>query len=209
MVSAMRRAIVIGLVLVGSAGAARAGDYVPVGTRVAGASADFMPDGMTVYSGNYGEGDFDVEPAYGGSAWFGWEATEGFEIGALARYIGHEKIVNDTGTGSELIGALRIAAHTRPWDQLDLAFVLSPGYSHVFVTPTTNLPDASGFTVDFALETSYPIGGGLYAVATLGYQRGFQRTTEPSQIPTDNMKPVTTDWATDYLHLGLGLAHRF
>ena len=205
----MRRAIVIGLVVVGSAGAAHAGDYVPPGTHVAGGSVDYMPTGMTVYSGNLGEGDFDVETAYGASAWFGWEATEGFEIGATARYIGHEKIVNDPGTGSELIGALRIAAHTRPWQPLDLAFVLAPGYSHVFMTPTTNLPDASGFTVDLALEGSFPIGHGLYVVGTLGYQRGFQRTSEPSQIPSDHMKPVSTAWATDFLHLGVGLSHRF
>ena len=205
--SVMQRAIVIGLVLVGSAGAALAEDYVPAGTRVAGVSADFLPAGGTTYSGNLGEGTFDVEPAYGGSAWFGWEATEGFEIGALARFIGHEQIVNDSGTGAELIGALRIAAHTRPWEQLDLAFVLSPGYSHVFMTPTTNLPDASGFTVDLALEASYPIGHGLYGVATLGYQRGFQRTTEPYKLAPNNM--ATTAWATDYLHLGLGLSRRF
>jgi hypothetical protein len=212
----MRRAIAIGLVAVGSAGAARAAraddvraDYVPAGTHVTGASVDFMPSGMTVYSGNNGEGDYDVEPAYGATAWFGWEPTEGFEIGAQLRYIAHEKIVYDTGTGSELIGGLRIAAHTRPWDKLDLAFVLAPGFSHVFVTPTTSLPDANGFTVDFALEASYPVARGLYGVFTLGYQRGFQETTEPSQIPADGMKPVPADWATDYLHVGLGLARRF
>lgn len=208
----MRQAIGIGVgafVLSVGASAAFAGSYVPAGTRVVGASADFMPDGMTVYSGNLGEGDFDVDPAYGGTAWFGWEATEGFEIGGQVRYIGHERIAMDTGDGSELITSLRLAAHTRPWEQLDLAFVLAPGYSHVFMTPTVNLPDAGGFTVDLQLEATYPISRGLYGVATLGYQRGFQRTSEPSQIPSDNGKPVPTDWATDYVHVGLGLAHRF
>jgi hypothetical protein len=77
------------------------------------------------------------------------------------------------------------------------------------MTPTVNLPDAGGLTVDLAVETTYPISRGLYAVATLGYQRGFQRTSEPSQIPSDHMKPVPTDWATDFVHLGVGLAHRF
>jgi hypothetical protein len=210
----MQRAFVIAIVVAATAGAAHAGIYedtnfVQGKSFVAGGAVDWMPYGTHLYSGNLGEGIFDADTAYGGTAWLGWEMTDGFDMGVQARYIGHEQLTGDTVAGSELITALRIAAHSRPWQRLDLAFVLAPGYSHVFLPANINLPDSSGFTVDFAVEASYPVGGGWWGVMTVGYQRGFQETTEPSQIPTDKMKPVPTDWATDYLHFGGGLAYRF
>jgi hypothetical protein len=188
---------------------ARADEVAAPSERVIGASAEWMPYGQTVYSGNDGEIDFDDDQAFGAAGWLGWEPTPGFEIGAQVRYVAHEHISGDTASGSELIVAPRIAAHTRPSPKIDLAFVVLPGYSHVFLPATVTLPDASGFTVDFAGEMTVPLDGSVYGVVSLGYQRGFQRTTEPSPFPGQGGMPLVSAWATGYIHMGFGLAKRF
>jgi hypothetical protein len=196
-------AVAAGLAVTASR-SARADITPPVHDRVVGVSGDWMPTGTIVYSGNYGEGDFDVDQAFGGTAWLGWEVLPGFELGAQVRYIANEQISGDMATGSELITSARIAAHTRPSPDIDVAFVVAPGFSHVYIQPSINLPDASGFTVDFAGELSVPVSKDVFAVFTLGYQRGFQRTSEV-YLGQD----AVTAWATGYGHLGAGLSTRF
>jgi len=100
--------------IAGTASAARADITPPEHPRVAGASVEWLPSGQTTYSGTQGEGDFDVDQAYGGTAWLGSELTPGFELGGQVRYIAHEQLSGDNVSGSELIAAARIAPHTRP-----------------------------------------------------------------------------------------------
>jgi hypothetical protein len=203
----MRIAVVVAGLAGAAHGIARADVAPPLHDRIVGVSAEWLPNGQTTYSGNAGEGDFDTDQAYGGTAWFGWEVTPGFEFGGQVRYVAHEELTGDTSAGSELIVSPRIAAHTRPSPKIDLAFVVLPGYSHVYMPPTVNLPDASGFTVDFAGEMTVPLDSALYGVVSLGYQRGFQRFDEPSPVPGEGM--VVSGYATGYLHVGVGVAKRF
>jgi hypothetical protein len=183
-------------------------DYTPPEHWAGGAQLEWMPAGSFVYSGLMGEIDYDVSQAYGGTAWVGYELDGGFEIGAMTRVIAGEKPVADASSATELIVAPRLGFHTRPAGMLDVSFAISPGYSHVFFPSGASLPDPSGFTVDFAAGLAYPVSGTrLWGVATFGYQRGFQHTSEMSVGPHPMM--LDANFATDYGHLGLGLAYRF
>lgn len=207
--------LVISLIVAagGTAVAAPYGEpaYVPPQKRIAGVQLEWMPAGGIVYASNqHGEIDGDLAMTAGISGWVGWEFTDRIEIGLEPRYISGERIVLSDGTldsGSELIVAAPLKFHGRWWEQLDFAFVLAPGYSHVFLPSSFNVHDASGFTVDFAAEVAYPLDGRLWGVASFGYQRGFQRTLEkPGPLVTGSLEAA---WATDYTHVGFGVATRF
>lgn len=220
----MVRTVVISLVLAGASAAAVADTYgepayVPPQKHVAGVQLEWVPAGGITYSGNAGELDGDLAMTAAVSGWVGWEFTDGIELGVETRFVPNERIVfsdgsTDTSTGNELVVAAPLRFHGRWWRQLDVAFVLAPGYSHVFVPDTTNLfsdrtqlPDAGGFTIDFAGEAMYPLSGRVLGVVSFGYQRGFQRTHE--RVGGLIQQDMTTAWATDYTHIGLGVATRF
>lgn len=207
----MKRGIGIAAVIAGLAGGAAAAPYPadpPSSEGWLGAvDAEWMPAGGMLYSGNDGESDIAVDTAWGASARIGYEIDGGLEVALGARFIGHEHVTGDTFTASELIVGPRLTFHTHATPDLDVSASIWPAYSHVYFPSDARWPDPSGLTIDFTGSLAYRLDGALWGVITLGYQRGFQKTTERSVAPM----PVTVDadFATDYGHLGAGVAYRF
>lgn len=203
----MRSGLSIAMLLMIGAGTATAEtseDNAPAEHWQGGVEAEWMPAGSILYSGNYGEGDFDVDTAWGSTTWIGYEMEGGFEIGAAIRFIGHEHISGTDMTGEELDVGPRLAFHTHTSKDLEVSFAIEPAYSTIYLPSWSQWPDPSGFTVDLVGGLMYRIQGRLWGIATLGYQRGFQRTTEV-YLKMD----AVTAFATDYGHLGAGVAYRF
>lgn len=208
----MKRGLGIAAWIVGTAGAAAAGPYgvddrVPAEVWVGAVEAEWMPAGGMLYSGNGGESDIAIDTAWGASARIGYEIDGGLEVGLGARFVGHVHVTGDTFTASELIVGPRFTFHTHATRDLDVSASISPAYSHVYFPSDAAWPDPSGLTIDFAASLAVRLDRALWGVVTLGYQRGFQKTTEQTVAPMP--QTVDADFATDYGHLGAGVAYRF
>ncbi len=199
----MAATVVTGLGGVASASSDGDTGYVPPGKLVAGVTTEWLP------GGSFLSGDVDAQTAWGVSGWFGWEAVDRIELGISPRYIAHVAPVGDTYAGKEVDLEARIAFHTRPYRKLDLAFLAAGGFSWVHLAPEEMyvVADPSGPVGELGVSAAYPVGNGLWGVASLGYERGFQTTpyTSGGLIKTTE----DTDFSTAFFHLGIGLAYRF
>ena len=204
----------IALVSLAAAGSARAAPYgepafVPDQKMIAGFQSEWLPAGGFYYSGPDGQSSTPADTAWAFSGWFGWEPIDRVEIGGLARDVAREEPSGTMAIGHETVLAARVAVHTRPTDQVDVWFSFAPGWSmiHLPEGPRYAYGDPSGFVFDVGVGAGYPLGGRLWGVGTIGYQRGFQHAARAAYgpVPRDEMVDLTTD----YLHLGVGLAYRF
>lgn len=133
-----------------------------------------------------------------------YELYEGIELGAALRYAPSIKFDGATWSNREVDVFGRLAVHSRPWKQLDVAFMADFGHSSIHQSDSA-VPDPEGFVMDLQGGAMYPLGGGLFGVTVFGYQRGFQ-TTISEHIPG---QPEPTNYTTDFVHFDLGLAYRF
>jgi hypothetical protein len=183
--------------------------YVPTQLVMAGFQTEWLPLGGFMYDGPDGVSAQSAVPAWGLAAWIGWEPMDRLEIGGQVRYVAGEAPPRTLAYGHELDVSARFAAHSRPYDQLDTWFALSPGWSAVHL-PGARMyaaPDAAGFVLDVGVGIAYPLEGRLWGVATAGYQRGFQRSSEHVLGPAWASRQI--EMMTDYAHVGVGLAVRF
>ena len=183
--------------------------YVPTQSAVAGFQTEFLPVGGFMYDGPDGNAAQSAVPAWGLAAWLGWEPADRVEIGAQIRYVAGEAPPGNESYGHELDVAARFAAHSRPYDKIDTWFSVAPGWStaHLPGAIMYTHPDPSGFVLDVGVGIAYPLEGRLWGVATAGYQRGFQRSSEYVLGPTWASHQI--EMMTDYAHVGVGLAVRF
>jgi hypothetical protein len=205
-------ATLFSLVVISSAARADSSDepaYVPTQSAVAGFQSEWLPVGGFMYDGPDGTAAQSASPAWGLSAWIGWEPMDRLEIGAQVRYVAGEAPPGNTQFGHELDVSARFAAHSRPYDKIDTWFSLAPGWSsaHLPGGPMYAYPDPAGFILDVGLGIAYPIEGRLWGVATAGYQRGFQHSSEHVLGRTWASQQI--EMTTDYAHVGVGLAVRF
>ncbi len=211
-VGRMKIGICVGVVVaLGGVAHAEVEDFQPSEHWVSTVEAAWMPYGTMLYSGNQGEISFDSDTAWALGGSVGYEMDGGFELGFTTRVIANEKLTCCDFRATELIVGPKLTFHVHPVRELDVQFVVAPDYSHVFFPSDASWPDPSGLTVDFAGTLGYSLGGRLWALGTLGYQRGFQHTTEMSEATPLHPMPMEldTNFATDYAYLAAGVAYRF
>jgi hypothetical protein len=188
--------------LAGSALAHPSGEpaYVPTQLAQVGVQAEVLPVG-SMFSGYY-----DTSVAWAFSGWLGYEVVDRIELGIAPRYIGGVKPDGNFSAGHEIDVIPKISFHTRPADQVDVAFSLGVGYSWFSLPAGSEYQDPTGPVGEVDVSVSYPVGSGLWGVAGIGYQRGYQTTMI---FAREFMKEVEQEYSTDFFHLGAGLAYRF
>jgi hypothetical protein len=187
----------------GTAFAGQSGEpaYVPTQTLSASLSAEVLP------SGTINDGGPDSATTWGLQGWFGWEFVDRIEIGLAPRFISAVAVDGWNVSAREFDLTPKVSLHTRPMLDLDIALALGVGMSWIQLPAGWEDTWSTGALMDFDVTGAYAIGGNLWAIADLGYERGWQTTRTP--LTWDRGFYTSTEFSTAYWHTGLGVAYRF
>jgi hypothetical protein len=214
-----------GLLLVATAGMARAQDTMPVATTSAAPAPHhkfqlaltFLPMSMGKFKSVYGgmPVSLDAAIAPGGSLSISYEVVRGLSIGLAPQVLFNVKpkedpITTDPPASTELDAMVRVAYTYPIIDTISVYGAALPGFS--LVKPQKGDP-ASGFVMAFELGGIMNMGERAFVSLAGGYQWGFQKRTDTSTI-TDDMgmmhdKLVVTDVRPNYYRIALGVGTRF
>jgi hypothetical protein len=227
----MRKAIMqVGfgaLLLVATAGAARAQEATPIATAPATASAtaphrrlqlqlSFLPMSLGTFKSAYGGMNESLDAAFapGVGLAVSYEVVAGLSIGLAPQVLFNVKpkedpITTDPAASREIDAMLRIAYAYPILDTISLYGEVLPGYS--LILPKVGDKPA-GFVFAFDVGAIVDLGDQLFVSLGGGYQWGFQSRTDVSRIMMDGMeikREVKTDVKPNYYRVALGLGCRF
>lgn len=216
-----------GVLLVATAAAASAEDVTPVATTSPAAPAphrrlqvtlSFLPMAngkfKSVYGGMPASLDAAFAPGVGLSV--SYEVVRGLSIGLAPQYLFNVKpkedpITTDPPASTELDAMVRIAYAYPLTDTIAVYAAALPGFS--LIKPQKGDP-ASGFVIAGEAGAIMGLGDRMFVSLAGGYQHGFQKRTDTSDILNDsNMKigekQTITDVNTIYYRVALGIGARF
>jgi hypothetical protein len=225
----MRKAIkqlgLVALLLVGTAGAARAQDATPVTTTPASAPAphgklqlmvSFLPMSLGTFKSAYGgmKQSLDAAFAPGVALSVSYEVVQGLSIGLAPQVLFNVKPKEDPITTNpeparEVDAMLRIAYAYPILDTVALYGQVLPGYS--LILPKVGDKPA-GFVFAFDVGAIINLSQWNFVSLGGGYQWGFQSRTDVSRIMMDGMevkREVKTDVKPNYYRVALGVGCRF
>ncbi len=214
----------VGLLLVATAGAARAQDATPVAATSAAPAAHkrrlqlgvtFLPMSLGRFKSVYGGMPSDLDAAFapGVAVSLGYEVVRGLTVGIAPQVLFNVKpkedpITTDPAASTELDAMVRVAYAYPLTDTIALYGAVLPGFS--LIKPKVGDP-AKGFVFGFDVGAIMNMTARTFVTLGGGYQWGLQSRTDTSEMMENGMTvvtTVTTDVKTEYYRVALGIGWR-
>jgi hypothetical protein len=218
----------VALLLVATAGVARAQDATPVATAPAAAPAEparhrklfvnlsFLPMSLGEFKSSYGGMPTTLDAAFapGGSLVVGYEVIRGLSVGIAPQVLFNVKpkedpITTNPAASREYDAMVRVAYAYSLVDTLAVYGEVLPGFS--LVQPKTG-DIAKGPVVAVGAGVMMDLTDRWFVNLAGGKQWGFQTRTDTSRITMDGVetvRKVTTDVKFSFWRVALGLGFRF
>jgi len=150
---------------------------------------------------------YDMSPAYGIGISGSYRIIAGLSAGLAPQFLFHVKGKRDSDSAMEYDILARIAYAYTVIPKLAVYAEVLPGYSIISMpssfTLSTRKPDSpKGFLIGFGGGATYDVTDQVFVNLGVGYQIGFQKTTDPEQ-------KLGYDSKTKFLRVAVGGGMKF